>query len=434
MKQIAVIDIGTTKVVAIVAQKNQDNKIQILGYGQSTSRGIVNGIIRNIPEALEAIREAVQKAKSQAGDFSEVYIGIAGHYIRSESVTHFVVVETEKVTKNDMQRLLSQAYSMAVSDDEKIIHVIPQEYIIDDKEYTDNPLMMPAKKLGANLLLIKGKETAYRIIESILSQLNITVKKIVLEPLAAAAAVLDKDEKESGVALVDIGGGTTDLIIFKDGKVRQTTIIPFGGNNVTNDIAKGLQITAAHAEKIKVEYAYSIVPIPADKNKEISISGIAGRKNRKTNVEKISKIAFARMLEIVDTIKFRIEEWELRDQLNAGITITGGGSLLRGTETLFRFRTDIDTRIAQPDLNNFVNISEYEFLKNPRYATVIGLILTAFQDYDKNENLKQQNNKDASQEGTEQSEQENTKHKDFFNRIWSSIKSFFIDNSDENLN
>ncbi len=434
---VSIIDIGTTKIVAIIAEKNENNKIRVLGFGETKSEGIEHGIIKNIPAAIKKIKQAVSQAEEQAQiKMQAPFVGIAGHFIKTERTAHTIVLNNDNieipVREKHIRNLIDDVYKISVGAEEKIMHVIPLEYFINNENNTtENPLMMPTRVLGGNFLIVKGNKREAELISTTLTNIGLKPEAFILEPMAAAEAVLEEEEKLSGTVLVDIGGGTTDVVIVKDKKIIDAFIVPFGGENITYDISKVLKTTQDIAKKLKEEYG-TVFLTSKKENQTIEIPGIAGRMSTTTTLEHLSKIIMARVLEIVDTIRMQIREKNVNELITTGVTITGGGAKLKNLDIFWKFRTDWTVRIGNPKLDAFENPPE--FLQDPKYATAVGLILMGFQ------NLRKINNKENTtrqeQEGTEETqEQENKakkeKRKFTLKGLFESVKNFFTDESPE---
>ena len=328
---IAAVDIGTTKIVAIVGRKDSKGMIKILGFGQSVSKGVKRGVVLNIEETANSISKAVNKAKEMSGiNFKDVFVGIAGQHVKSMKNSHskYIQGEENEITKEDIDSLTSDMYKISIDPGEEIIHVIPQNYKVDNEIGIENPVGMFGKQLEANFHIVIGQIASAKNITRCVERAGLNVIKLILEPIASADAILSDDEKEVGVALVDIGGGTTDLVIYTDNTIRHTAVIPFGGNVVTNDIKEGCSILYRHAEKLKIEFGSAIGQL-AQENKVVSVPGISGREPKEISFKILSEIIQARMEEIIDTIEFEINNSGYANSLGAGIALTGGGEMIK---------------------------------------------------------------------------------------------------------
>ncbi len=371
-KYIAAIDIGTTKIVAIIAQVYYtDNRpsIKVLSYGVEKARGMKRGMINNMGDVIESIRSAANKAKFYS-DFNveEVFVGISGHTIKSQVVNHYKTIPHGVIEKKDLEELHAEVQQIAIKNSEQILHIIPYSYIIDSQFEHKNPVSIEGKRIDGEFHVISADKNFTRSIIQVVKHAGFQTKRLIFEPLAAAEAVLNSDEKEAGVALIDFGGGTTDLIIIHENKILYTDVIPFAGENITEDIQKALQILKNKAEELKVKYGNAIALKHLD-NKIIEIPGIHGRTPRTVSAKALAIIIQSRISEIIDTIMEKIQPYVNNGQLAAGFTITGGTSLLNNLHTLIKYRTNLDVRSAYPEL------ADIKDLNKPQFATTQGLIL-----------------------------------------------------------
>lgn len=379
-KIVAAIDIGTTKIVAIIGKKSENGNIDILGYGNTRSTGVKRGVVLNIEQTLNAIRQAVDVAEAQAGvRVTDAYVGIAGQHIRSIRNRGYINRDSydEEISREDVQALVDDMHKIPIDVGEEIIHVLPQSYIVDNETGVKNPVGMFGKRLEANFHIVIGQTAAMNNIKKCVNRAGINVKSLVLEPLASSDAVLTEDEKEIGVALVDIGGGTTDVAVFYDGIIRHTAVIPFGGNIVTQDIKQGCNILERYAEQLKVKYGSSLAD-KAQENKVVSIPGINGRPPKEISFKNLAHIIQSRMEEIIAQVYFEVEASGMLQQLGAGIVLTGGGALLKNLSQLVAFKTGMDVRLGLP--NQSVQSKIVEEVNQPMFATAVGLMLTGFND------------------------------------------------------
>ena len=385
---VGAIDIGTTKIVAIIGKKNEDDKLKILGIGKTASKGVKRGVVLNIEETANVIREAVELAQKDAGvEFSDVYVGIAGQHIKSIRNRGYKNRDSydDEITQEHVNELIADMYKIPIEAGEEIIHVIPQNYVVDNEAGVKNPIGMSGKRLEANFHIVIGQVASARNIQRCVSRIGLNVKNLILEPLASSAAVLTDDEKEAGVALVDIGGGTTDVAIYYDGIIRHTAVIPFGGNVITKDIKEGCSILKRQAEALKTQFGSCLFD-DEDENKVVTISGISGREPKEISFKDLSNIIEARVEEIIDAIYFEIENSGFIDKLSAGIVLTGGGALLKGLPELIKLQTNLDVRIGYP--NEYLSGDESEDINQTTYATSIGLILTGYKELEKEKKKK----------------------------------------------
>ncbi len=379
---VTAIDIGTTKIVAIVGKRESNGKLEILGVGSSQSKGVKRGVVLNIDEAAETIKEAVEKAKDKSGiKFENVYVGIAGQHIKSVLTRGYKYIDskTQVITQEDVDFLTQDMYKIPIEAGEEIIHVIPQSYIVDNETGIKNPVGMAGRRLEANFHIVIGQLTSAKNINTCITRAGMNVVKLILEPLASSAAVLTNDEKEAGVALIDIGGGTTDIAVFYDGIIRHTAVIPFGGNAITKDIKEGCSILNRYAELLKIQYGSCIADMAPD-DKVVTMPGIGGREPKEITFKNLAHIIQARMEEIIDVIAFEIENSGYFDKLGAGIALTGGGALLRHLPQLIKFKTGLDVRVGLPNKHNQGSIGKN--LNQPMYATSVGLLLKGYEHAD----------------------------------------------------
>ena len=370
---ISAIDIGTTKIVALIACKTDDGRFEILGLGNAPSSGVKRGVVVHIDETVSAIELAKQQAEEQAGyKMSEVYVGIAGQHIRSMKNRNSKYLDNEEITQEDVTYLHDQMAKTPLDPGDEILHVIPQSYIVDSETDVSKPVGMSGRMLEANFHLVIGKVASARNISKCIERVELKVKKMILEPLASATAVLTADEREAGVVLIDIGGGTTDIAVFYNDVVRHTAVIPFGGNVITNDIKEGCSILLRQAESLKVQFGSAMGDTAAD-DKVVTIPGISGRDAREISFKNLAYIIQARMEEILDAVNYEIENSGYADKVSAGIVITGGGAMLKGLPQLIKYKTGYDVRVGYP--NQFLVAETDEKIGQPLYSTGIGLIV-----------------------------------------------------------
>lgn len=376
------LDIGTTKICTIVGRKNEFGKIDILGYGKCDSLGVTRGVVTNIVNTIESIKMSVKQASEISNvEIGSVYVGIAGQHIKSLQHRGMRTRNSldDEISQEDIDAIVDDMYKLAMPPGEKIIHVIPQEYIIDNEQGIKNPIGMSGIRLEANCHIITGQITAAKNIYKCVDRASLETKGLFLEPLASSEAVLTEEEKEAGVVLVDIGGGTTDIAIFQDGIIRHTAVIPFGGNVITEDIKMGCSIIRNQAELLKIKFGSALAGENLE-NEIVSIPGLRGREPREISVKNLAHIIQARMEEIIEHVHFEIKNSGFEKKLIAGIVITGGGAQLRHIVQLVEFITGMDTRIGYP--NEHLGKGSDE-LKSPLFATGVGLVIKGFQDLDK---------------------------------------------------
>jgi len=370
---ISAIDIGTTKIVAMIARKTEDGKFEILGMGNAPSSGVKRGVVVHIDETVAAIELAKQQAEEQAGyRMGEVYVGIAGQHIKSMKNRNSKYLDNEEISQEDVNYLHDQMAKTPLEPGEEILHVIPQSYIVDSETDVSKPVGMSGRMLEANFHLVIGKVASARNISKCIERVELKVKKMILEPLASATAVLTADEREAGVVLVDIGGGTTDVAVYYNDVVRHTAVIPFGGNVITNDIKEGCSILLRQAESLKVQFGSAMGDTAAD-DKVVTIPGISGRDAREISFKNLAYIIQARMEEILDAVHYEIENSGYAEKVSAGIVITGGGAMLKGLPQLIKYKTGYDVRVGYP--NQFMVAGSYDAITQPQFSTAIGLIV-----------------------------------------------------------
>jgi cell division protein FtsA len=375
------LDIGTTKIAAIVGRKNEHGKIEILGHGKTESIGVKRGVVSNIEYTVNSIRTAIAEASQKAGvDIKYVNVGIAGQHIKSLQHRGGIIRENyeNEISKQDVETLLNNMYNLNMSPGEEIIDVIAQEYIVDNEQGVKEPVGMLGNSLEANFHIIIGQTTAAKNIYKCVTKADLEVVDLILEPIASAEAVLSEEEKEAGVVLVDIGGGTTDLAIFQDGIIRHTAVIPFGGDVITEDVKEGCTIIKKHAEELKVKFGSTLASENRD-DEIVAIPGLRGRPPKEISLKNLASIIQARMEEIVEHVFFEIKNSGYEKKLIAGIVLTGGGALLKHLPQLTEFITGMDTRIGYPNEHLANDVSED--LASPMYATGIGLVIEGLGRY-----------------------------------------------------
>ncbi|MEO8589727.1 MAG: cell division protein FtsA [Flavobacteriales bacterium] len=377
---VAGLDIGTTKIACIVGRKNEQGKIEILGMGKAKSDGVTRGVVANIQKTVESIKAAVREAEDSAGvDIGTVNVGIAGQHIRSMQHRGMKMRESleEEIRQQDIDLLIDETYRLVMPPGEEIIHVLPQEYIVDNEQGIRDPIGMSGIRMEANFHIISGQVTAARNINKCVHRAGLNVTELILEPLASADAVLSAEEKEAGVVLVDIGGGTTDIAIFFDNIIRHTAVIPFGGNVVTEDIRQGCGIMRDQAELLKTKFG-SALAAENKENEVVCIPGLKGRDPKEISLRVLADVIQSRMEEIIEHVYFEIKNSGLEKQLIAGIVLTGGGAQLKHLKHLVEYITGMSVRIGYP--NEHLAKSNVEAVTSPLYATGVGLVMKGF-DY-----------------------------------------------------
>ncbi len=413
------LDIGSTKIACIVGRKNEYGKVEILGMGRADSLGVNRGVVENIQHTVNSIEKAVNEASQSSGvEIKVVNVGIAGQHIRSLQHRGNIMRNTieEEIEQHDLDNLIDNMYKLALPPGEEIIKVIPQEYIIDGQQGIREPIGMSGNCLEANFHIITAKVAAAKNIQKCVTKAGLIFSEIILEPLASAEAVLSDQEKEAGVVLVDIGGGTTDLAIFQDEIIRHTAVIPLGGNVITDDIKEGCAIIRNQAEALKKSFGSAL----ASENKDeeiVSIPGLKGREPKEISLKNLAHIIQARMEEIIEHVYYEIKTSGFEKKLIAGIVLTGGGSQLKHVAQLTEFITGMDTRIGYPS-EHLAKTPTGE-VGSPMHATGVGLVIKGFQRV---ENQKRQQKRAGgkaklSKEG-------------FLDRIFSKGKEFFEKDGD----
>ena len=425
------LDIGTTKIACFVGRKNEHGKIEIIAMGKSESLGVGRGVVENIDKTVQSILSAVKITESnQEGrlKIANVNVGIAGQHIKS--MQHRGIYNRRdrhgEISQKDVDHFIEDMYNMVMSPGEEIITVIPQEYIVDNLNEIKEPIGMPGSRLEANFHIITGQVHNVMNIRKCVDRAGLKVKDIILEPIASADAVLSDEEKEAGVVLVDIGGGTTDVAIFQDGLIRHTAVIPFGGNIITQDIKEGCKIMQKPAEALKVRFGSALAMETKD-NEVVCIPGLRGRQPKEITLKNLASIIQARMEEIIDLVFYEIKNSGYQKKLIGGIVVTGGGAQLQHLPQLFEFMTGMDTRIGYPNehLANTNNLTE---LASPIYATGIGLVMKGF------ETAKESVKMSETQEEIVTGHSDPEKRGGFFDKILKSTRDFTRDffNDDNN--
>ncbi|UPL50117.1 cell division protein FtsA [Hymenobacter sublimis] len=376
------LDIGTTKICALVGRKNEFGKLEILGMGKAVSEGVVRGIVSNIDKTVDAIKKAIRQAEEQSGiNIGVVNVGIAGQHIKSlqhnGSITR--ASADNEITLDDVNRLTNDMYRLVTPPGSEIIHVMPQDYKVDYEEGILDPVGMSGVRLEGNFHIITAQSTAINNINKCVTKAGLEIDNLILEPLASSMSVLSDEEKEAGVALIDIGGGTTDLAIFKDGIIRHAAVLPFGGNIITSDIKQGCLVMQNQAEQLKVKFGKAIAE-EASEYEIVSIPGLRDRAPKEISLKNLAYIIEARMEEIIELVYAEIQRLGFQDKLAAGIVLTGGGSQLQNLVQLAEYVTGMDTRIGYP--NEHLGKSKIEAVKSPMYATTVGLVLAGYRSID----------------------------------------------------
>ena len=439
------LDIGTTKIVAMIGQTNEYNKMKILGVGKSISLGVHRGVVNNITQTIQSIQQAVSEAEELSGiKVDGVTVGIAGQHIRSLQHSDYITRNNSEqvIDETDIEKLINQVHKLVMLPGEEIIHVLPQEFKVDGQAEIKEPIGMYGGRLEANFHVVVGQVSSIRNIGRCIKSAGLDLDGITLEPLASANAVLSNEEKEAGVALIDIGGGTTDLAIFKDGIIRHTAVIPFGGNVITEDIKEGCSIIEKQAELLKVKFG-SAWPGENKENEIVSIPGLRGRDPKEISLKNLSKIIHARTVEIIEQVYLEIKNYgheEQKKKLIAGIVLTGGGSQLKHLKQLVEYVTGMDTRVGYP--NEHLAGDTDKNVTSPLYATAVGLVMDGLSKIEKNttENLElensneedgliESNEEDNSKEKEQKPEKTKIKRESFLDKLTKNLQDF-LDNAE----
>ncbi len=389
-RYIAAIDLGTTKVVSLIGEQTPEG-VKIIALEETPSKGIMRGEVVNIQNVLDAMTPTFNSVRSSANlDIKDVYVGIAGQNIRCESNSNRRNRSRgeELITEQEIQDMEREMYNSRVTPGEEVLHVLPQYYNVGDHLGQKDPVGMPGGNIEGNYKIFIGRSNSAEHTKSVISRAGLRLKKLILEPVASAKAVLTEDETEIGVAMVDIGGGTTDLLIYHDNIIRHTAVIPFGGNSITEDLRQGCGISLKNAEQLKIQYGSCYSEYVPD-NKNLIIPGIGGRDSREVSFKVIANIIEARVAEIFEAVMYEIEKSGYADKLMAGIVLTGGGSALANLCQYVKYMTGYETRIAAPE--KCITFDSCEGSFKPSSATAVGLVLKGFEyeskSGDQNENV-----------------------------------------------
>lgn len=425
-KIIVGLDIGTTKVCAIVGRKNEYGKLEVLGMGKAFSEGVVRGIVTNIDKTVIAIEKAIAEAEEKSGiDIKIVNVGIAGQHIKSAIHHGSITRESgeKEITIEDLHRLTNDMYRIVTPPGSEIIHVMPQDYTVDYEEGIKDPVGMTGVRVEADFHVITAQTHAINNIYKCVRRAGLEVENLVLEPLASSLAVLSEEEKEAGVCLIDIGGGTADIAIFHDTIIRHTAVVPFGGNIITADIKHGCKVMEHQAERLKTKFGKAIAE-EANIKEVISIPGLRNRPPKEISMHNLARIIEARMEEIIEFIHTEIITSGFQDKLAGGIVITGGGVQLQYAKQLFEYMSGFDTRIGYP--NEHLGKGKVDTIKSPMYATGVGLVLAGFKALDYREEYHKTSQKTTTYAPKLSSKKEK-RGIDFFKRIIDKTKELLID-------
>lgn len=365
------LDIGTSKVVAIVGEIGPDGSIEVIGLGSHPSRGLKKGVVVNIESTVQSIQRAVEEAELMAGcQIDAVYAGIAGSHIRSLNSHGIVAIRDKEVMQSDVDRVIDAAQAVAIPADQKVLHIVPQEYLIDSQEGVKEPLGMSGVRLEAKVHLVTCAVNAAQNIEKCVRRCGLEVRDVILEQLASSYAVLTEDEKELGVCMVDIGGGTTDIAVFTEGAIRHTAVIPIAGDQVTNDIAMALRTPTPHAEEIKIKYACALTQL-AGADETIKVPGVGDKPPRSLSRQMLAEVVEPRYDELFTLVQAELRRSGYEDLIAAGIVLTGGSSKIEGVVDLAEEIFHKPVSIGVPrNVNGLTDI-----VRNPIYSTGVGLLI-----------------------------------------------------------
>jgi len=429
-KIIVGLDIGTTKVCAIVGRYNEFGKVDVLGMGRADSLGVSRGVVSNINKTVDAIKKAVEEASEKSGvDIQSVQVGIAGQHIKSLQHRGIIVrsdVENE-INEADLRKLAADMHKLAIAPGDRILHVLPQEYTVDNEPGIKEPVGMNGVRLEGNFHVITASVNAAKNIFKCVQLAGLEVGDLVLEPLASSEAVLTQEELEAGVALVDIGGGTTDIAIFHDGIIRHTAVIPYGGNVITEDIKEGCNVMKDHAELLKVKFGSALAE-ETKANEIITIPGLRGREPKEIGMKNLASIIQARIEEIFELVYCEIKNSGLEKKLIGGIVITGGGAQLKHITHLVEFITGLDARVGYP--NEHLAKGMVEEVKSPMYATSIGLLIKGLKGEERAEEKAQTTGKEKKGFRATLDKSMNNDNKNFLNFIKTRVEDWLKNDED----
>lgn len=427
---VVALDIGTTKIVTIVGVKNKYGKIEILAYSNVPSKGVLRGAVANIKDATESIARSIKEAADKCNvEIAEVVVGVAGQYIKSFNQSTSLTISGEEVTESDIKKMIEDIKQISEKPGEKIISIIPQDFIIDSVQGITNPIGYSGKHIKGNFHVVAVTESIIKNIDKCVKENKLSIQEFFLEPIASAAAVLTDEQKEAGVCLIDIGGGTTDIAIYHGNIIRHSAVITLGGNIITNDIKQLCKLTEKQAEKLKIDHGYAM-PFEELKGKNLKLTKPADNLLDKTehsqtvNAHYLAEVINARVEEIAQCVDMQLEISGYKDKLSAGIILTGGGSLLKNISSVFMANLGIDTSVGIPNQHITTTIEE---LKSPVYSTAIGLLILGFQNLEMNE-AQNQTEKKSSLENQQKEEKELAKkmdsnRKSLLNLVVNSINS-----------
>lgn len=398
------LDIGTSKIVAIVAELQPEGGVRVIGLGQHPSRGLKKGVVVNIDSTVQAIQRALEEAELMADcKITSVFTGIAGNHIKSLNSHGMVKIKDAEVTSSDVDRVIETARAMSLPSDQQILHILTQEFIIDGQEDVREPIGMSGMRLEVKVHIVTGAVSAAQNIVKCVKRCGLDVSDLVLQPLASSVAALTEDEKELGVCLVDIGGGTTDIAVFKQGAIRHTAVVPIAGDQITNDVAVAFRTPTQYAEEIKVKHGCALRQL-ADPKEIVEVPGVDGREPRQLSVQTLAEVIEPRVVELYEFVLNELRRSGMEEMIASGIVITGGSSLMRGMVELGEEIFHMPVRLGMP--RHVGGLSEV--VSNPRYATGVGLVLMGKQQVERHI----------------QGQLESSS----FERVWEKMKSWFQGN------
>jgi len=429
---VAAVDIGTTKVASIIGKMKDNGKVEIMGVSKTPSTGIKRGVVQNIDETVSAIKKTVNEVQSTSGvTFTNVFVGIAGQHIKTIRNRGYINRNSseDEITREDIEALIKEMYNISIDVGEEIIHVLPQNFIVDNETGIKNPVGMLGRRVEANFHIVIGQITSARNIGKCINKAGLTLNELILQPLASSTAILTADEKEAGVTLVDIGGGTTDVAVYYDDIIRHTAVIPFGGDVVTKDIKEGCSILQRQAELLKVQYGSALGDL-AREDEVVSIPGISGREPKEISLKSLAYIIQSRLEEILNAVLYEIENSGYYDRLSAGIVVTGGGALMKDLPQLVKFVTGMDVRLGYPTVK--LASESVQEVNDPIFSTSVGLVLEGYEIYRQNQEKyeEQKEQETEPEEENEPVEQERGK-RNFFSKIKDAFNDIFEENDTE---
>lgn len=420
------LDIGSTKICALVGRKDKYGKLEILGMGKAESHGVIRGVVTNIDKTVNAIVEAIEEAEKQSGiDIRVVNVGIAGQHIKSITQRGSINRDSDdEITLEDVNRLTNDMNRTVTPPGSEIIHVMPQDYTVDFETGIKEPIGMSGVRLEADFNIITAQTSAIKNIDRCVKRSGLEIENLILEPIASSMSVLTDEEKEAGIVLIDIGGGTTDVAVFYENIIRHTAVIPFGGHSITQDIKEGCKIMEHQAERLKVKFGKAIAN-KTNENEYVSIPGLRNRPAKEISIKNLAYIIEARMQEIIELVHNELIKSGYVNKLIGGIVITGGGSQLKNCQELFQIMTDMDTRVGHP--NEYLGKTRVEAAKSPMYATTVGLVLAGFRALDDRYDRYLQS---KSQVKSLKTGKPSSTSSDFFRKILARTKGLLIDDFD----